>query len=213
VSITAHIRDIDSQLSDLFGKSVVQKIDSSALAGGGKLATAQNYAKGPKGKKEEKCGCGKSADAASCKCDDELVDEDATEKSMFVEIAKAVDEQQTVTGIVLQPEVTDAQGDIYDADVIRAAAYDYLANYNKSTKLGLQHKSFPKGKMDLVECYVAPIEFALGTRIVKAGSWVMTVKVLDSKLWAKVKDGSIGGFSIGGKAKVKDLTKTPGALK
>lgn len=131
---------------------------------------------------------------------------------MFVEIAKASEEQQTVTGIVLQPEVTDAQGDIYDADVIRDAAYAFLANYNKETKLGLQHSTFPKGKMELVESYLAPIEFSLGTHIIKLGSWVMTVKVLDSKLWLKVKSGAIGGFSIGGKAKVKDLTKPAGAL-
>lgn len=202
MSITALLQQIDVSTT-LVSKKIVSKIDSSALAGGGKLPPAQGKVK------EEKCGCGKSADPESCDCDDSKED---TEKSMYVEIAKANDEQQTVTGIVLQPETTDAQGDIYDADVIRNAAYDFLASYNKTTKLGLQHSTFPKGKMDLVESYLAPIDFVLNTHIVKGGSWVMTVKVLDSKLWAKVKAGTIGGFSIGGKAKVKDLTKTAGAL-
>jgi hypothetical protein len=33
----------------------------------------------------------------------------------------------------------------------------------------------------------------------------MTVKVLDADIWKKVKDGKIGGFSIGGRAKVVKL--------
>lgn len=126
-------------------------------------------------------------------------------KSSFAftaQIAKANDEEQTVTGVVLQPEVVDGQGDIMSADVIKETAYAFLARYNQKTKLGLQHSTFPKGKMVLVESYLAPMDFVLGSKTVKAGSWIMTVKVLDKKLWAKVKDGKITGFSIGGKAKV-----------
>lgn len=178
------------------------------------MAPAQGL---PKGKKESKCDCGKSADSQECKC---LLTENVSEtekaeeanEKLFVEIAKSNDEQQTVTGVVLEPETTDAQGDIYDGEVIRDAAYIFLANYNKQTKLGLQHSTFPKGKMALVESYVAPIDFSLGNHIVKTGSWVMTVKVLDSKLWKMVKDGKITGFSIGGKAKVKSLKVPSGAL-
>ena len=124
------------------------------------------------------------------------------EKRITVSIAKANDEQQTVTGVVLQPEVVDGQGDIISAEVIRDAAYKFLANFNRTTKLGLQHSSFPKGKLALVESYIAPISFVLGSKTVKEGSWLMTVKVLDKKLWKKVKDGLITGFSIGGRAKV-----------
>lgn len=124
------------------------------------------------------------------------------EKQITVSIAKANDEQQTVTGVVLQPETVDGQGDIMSSDVIRETAYKFLANFNRTTKLGLQHSSFPKGKLALVESYVAPISFVLGSKTVKEGSWLMTVKVLDKKLWKKVKDGQITGFSIGGRAKV-----------
>lgn len=129
-------------------------------------------------------------------------EQNGVEKSMFVDIAKANEEQQTVTGVVLQPEVVDGQGDIMSSEVIRDTAFKFLANFNKKTKLGLQHSSFPKGKLALVESYLAPLDFVLGTKTVKAGSWIMTVKVLDSKLWQKVKDGKITGFSIGGRAKV-----------
>jgi hypothetical protein len=117
-------------------------------------------------------------------------------------ILKASDEEQTVSGVVLKPEVVDAQGDIISADVIKQAAYAFLQNYNKSTKLGLQHSSFPKGKLALVESYVAPNGIVLGVKTVKQGSWIMTVKVLDAAVWKNVKDGKITGFSIGGRAKV-----------
>jgi hypothetical protein len=147
---------------------------------------------------------------ADCDDEDDAEDEDdeqkRVEKRFEVEILKASDEEQTVTGIVLQPEVVDAQGDIMSADVIKAAAYGFLMNFNKSTKLGLQHSTFPKGKLALVESYVAPNGIVLGAKTVRQGTWIMTVKVLDGEIWKKVKDGKIAGFSIGGRAKVVPAT-------
>jgi hypothetical protein len=201
-------------IADLVRKSRSKKatVESGALSGGGKLYPSQ--AGGKKPVPEEKCACGKSAtESVKCQkganCELKATSKAAEPANVFVEIAKASDEQQTVTGIVLQPEVTDAQGDIYDANVIQAAAFDFLANYNKASKLGHQHNDFKnwEGRFALVESYLAPMDFALGTKLVKAGSWVMTVKVLDSKIWKLVKDGKITGFSIGGKATVQKLTK------
>lgn len=137
--------------------------------------------------------------------DDAEIDNDelnCVEKRFEVSILKASDEEQTVSGVVLQPEVVDGQGDIISAAVIKEAAYAFLMNFNKSTKLGLQHSTFPKGKLALVESYVAPNGIVLGAKTVKQGSWIMTVKVLDGEVWKKVKDGKITGFSIGGRAKV-----------
>ena len=134
--------------------------------------------------------------------DDESSEQISVEKRIEVSIIKANPEKQTVTGIVLQPEVVDAHGDIMSADVIEDTAHNFLKNYNVSTKLGLQHSQFPKGKMALVESYIAPNGIVLGAKTVKQGAWIMTVKVLDKELWKKVKDGKVTGFSIGGRAKV-----------
>lgn len=134
--------------------------------------------------------------------DEETSEQTTVEKRIEVSIIKANDEEQTVSGIVLQPEVVDAHGDVMSADVIKESAYNFLQNFNVSTKLGLQHSTFPKGKMALVESYVAPNGIVLGAKTVKQGSWIMTVKVLDKELWKKVKDGKVTGFSIGGRAKV-----------
>lgn len=162
------------------------------------------------------CGCsGRGLAKCACKqatpddeddlpgtSEDEDDEQNPVEKSIVVDIAKASEEEQTVTGIVLQPEVVDGQGDIMSSDVIKESAYNFLAGFNATTKLGLQHSTFPKGKLALVESYLAPMNFVLGSKTVKQGSWVMTVKVLDAALWKKVKEGKITGFSIGGRAKV-----------
>ncbi len=125
-------------------------------------------------------------------------------KRLFVPIVKASLEEQTITGVVLQPEVVDAQGDIMSPDVIRDAAHKFLAAYNRTTKLGLLHKDF-KPRFELFESYVTPVDLVIGSTHVKAGSWIIVVHVKDAKIWVQVKDGKLTGFSIGGKAKVNKV--------
>lgn len=125
---------------------------------------------------------------------------------LYIPITKASDEEQTVTGVVLQPEVVDGQGDIYDAKVIRKAAHEFLAGYNSSTQMGLQHKDFKK-RFELSESFLAPFDMAIGTKTVKSGSWIIVVRILDKAVWKQVKDGKITGFSIGGKAKAQKLAQ------
>lgn len=137
----------------------------------------------------------------------EAAEQDADAK-LFIPITKVSDEEKTITGVVLQPEITDAQGDIYDAKVIRKAAHKFLAGYNSSTKLGLMHKDFKK-TFELLESFLAPLDMAIGSKTVKAGAWIIVIRVLDDKIWKKVKDRSLTGFSIGGKAKVVQIKASP----
>lgn len=205
----AKLRKHLAGIADAVLSSKAKKSTTSApdLADAGKLAPAKGKGKL---KPVKGCGCSKSEDE-DCDCGEDENGEGApleeTTKS-FVEIVKASDEEQTVTGVVLQPEVVDGQGDIYSSQVVKEAAYNFLAGYNKTNKLGRQHADFKNwdSRFALVESYLAPMEFALNSRIIKAGSWLMTVKVLDAKVWKAVKDGKITGFSIGGKAKVKNLS-------
>jgi len=117
-------------------------------------------------------------------------------------IAKVDKEKQLVTGIVLEPNEVDAQGDIIDAGAIERAAHRFLSRYNSETRLGLLHKIFGENGVDLVECWVSPLNFKLGGQDVKKATWLMTVHVTDNILWKKVKSGEITGFSIGGMATV-----------
>lgn len=117
-----------------------------------------------------------------------------TEKELAVKFLKAADEEKhLVTGIVLEPDTIDAHNDTVSAEEIEKAAFEYM---RKSRVIGEQHKK--KGEAEIVESYIAPVDFNLGGQKVKKGSWVMTVKVLSDKLWKAVKAGEFTGFSIGG---------------
>lgn len=123
----------------------------------------------------------------------------AVPKALVARIIKAKDELQIVTGLVLVPDVVDSQGDVISADAIAKAAHDFVQRYGTDTKIGLQHKDFSKD-LRLVESYIAPVDMVLGDEKIPAGSWLMSVKVLDAKVWQGVKNGQIRGFSIGGTA-------------
>lgn len=115
-------------------------------------------------------------------------------------LSKSVDESEEryVLGIVLEPltaESPDAQGDIYDAATIRKAAHMYMERFQN---VGLQHKQMVNDKVILVESYLAPANIVVGSTTIKAGTWLMAVRVDDDELWGQVKSGAITGFSIGG---------------
>jgi 2'-5' RNA ligase len=120
-----------------------------------------------------------------------------------IRIAKAEGEKRLVTGIVLEPDEIDAHGDWERSDVIMRAAHRFLADFNRETEMGLQHRIFGSIGVQLVESWIAPVDMELGGQKVKKGSWMMTVKVVSDHLWRKVKSGEITGFSIGGVASVR----------
>jgi len=120
------------------------------------------------------------------------------EKERELKIVKAADsDEHYVLGIVLEPDVVDAQKDIYSADEVRDACHKYMAEFQNQ---GLMHKEIVNGKVALLECYLAPCDFDIGDQHVKKGTWMQAVRVKDAKLWADVKSGALTGFSIGGSA-------------
>lgn len=114
-----------------------------------------------------------------------------------VPIFKADKAKQIVYGVVLEPDTVDAQEDVMAADDIEEAAHKYLI---ESRTVGSGHTKPIKAMP--VESYIAPVDFQgegqYGNQIVKKGSWVLGVKVLDPKEWAKVEKGEYTGFSVGG---------------
>lgn len=115
--------------------------------------------------------------------------------------AAAPAEEQYVLGVVLEPDVVDAQKDTYSQDDVRRAAFTFMENHQN---VGLMHKSLVNEKVRIVESYLAPIDFTSGTEVVKKGTWLLGVHVLDDAIWAACKQGALGGFSIGG-----DAIRTP----
>lgn len=128
--------------------------------------------------------------------------DDERDFTIDVPLAKVDTAKRLVTGIVMEPGTIDSQNDFATAEVIEKAAHDFLAEYNKKTQLGLMHEMFGQIGVNLVESYIAPVDFELNGVAVKKGTWVMTTKINDDELWDKVQKGEITGYSVGGIATV-----------
>lgn len=113
----------------------------------------------------------------------------------LVKAEPAAGELRYSLGIVLEPETVDAQKDIYSADEVRKAAWDYMVNFRN---VGLMHKGLVNHRVRLVESYIAPIDMNVGGSVIKAGTWLMGLHVNDDALWEQVKSGGLTGLSIGG---------------
>jgi len=108
-------------------------------------------------------------------------------------VVKAAAEQRLTYGVVLEPDVTDAQGDRETANEIEKAAHAYLVN---SRTVGIHHAAKSPGSV-VVESYIALADMDIGGEIVAKGSWVMVTQH-DPDVWELVKNGEFRGYSIGG---------------
>ena len=115
-------------------------------------------------------------------------------------LIKGVDpnDERFVLGIVLEPEVVDAQGDIYSGEEIRRAAHRFMEEFGG---LGLMHRLRVNGEVKVLESFLAPTDLEVGGVQVRKGTWLLAVRVLSDELWERVKGGDLTGFSIGGSAR------------
>lgn len=131
---------------------------------------------------------------------------------IYVKIVKSsTDEERTVTGVVLVPDVVDAQGDKVSAATIRKAALDFGVRLNKgrefrtATKTGVQHNSFAASDdIRIAFTWIAPMDIpggVIGDEPIPTGSWIVTAVVFNDAVWQKIKKGQLTGWSIGGKSK------------
>lgn len=116
-----------------------------------------------------------------------------------VGITKA--EQQIITGVVLEPDVVDAQKDTYSAEEVEKTAHLWMADFRN---ISIQHKAFVNDKVDVVESWLLRTEQTIGGVLLPMGTWLIAVHVLDAELWRQAKAGELDGFSIAGFAE-----KTP----
>ncbi len=108
------------------------------------------------------------------------------------------DDERFVLGVVLDPEVVDAQGDIYSPEEVRQAAHRFMEEFGG---LGLMHRFRVNDQVKVLESYLAPVDFAIGETRIRKGTWLLAVRILSDELWQQVKDGALTGFSIGGSAR------------
>lgn len=108
-------------------------------------------------------------------------------------------DEQIVYGIVYEPDTEDAQGDQANEKEIRKALYTFMES---SQAFKIMHKG-KNVKVKTLEAFLAPIDFTVGKRKVKKGSWVHVTRILDKKVWEDIKAGKLTGYSMAGYAEVE----------
>ncbi|GAD29798.1 putative structural domain protein [Photobacterium leiognathi lrivu.4.1] len=112
--------------------------------------------------------------------------------------------QHEMTGPVLVPEEVDHHGDVYSYDAVLDACREYNELCNNTN---LQHiLQLEDGSAKVVESYILPADMVVGDKVIKAGTWMMTMRVESDSLWSRIQAGEFTGFSIGSSAMVEDLT-------
>lgn len=119
-----------------------------------------------------------------------------------IQVAKAVNEElKQATFIVMVPDEVDAHGDTTSVDEVRKACH----NFNKYS---MQANLFHLAKTDtfeFAESFIAPVDMAIGDKLVSKGTWLCTVQCLDDGLWELIKSGEVCGVSIGALASVEQI--------
>lgn len=115
-------------------------------------------------------------------------------------IAKTDDAKKLVYGVVYEPDAEDSHGDMMTAEEIEKAVHGFMANLAiaKGAVMDTQH-DFDPGVGDVVECYIAPVDFEMEGETIRKGSWVLVTKASD-EIWESIQKGDITGYSMAGTA-------------
>lgn len=127
-----------------------------------------------------------------------------------LEIKKSVEqEERKALFVVLEPEVVDLHGDIYDEKEVEKACISFNKHCQKANffhKVELQ-------EAEIIQSYISPTTFELettdGKQVIKKGTWLQEWYFPETEvgntLWDGVKSGEFNGVSVGAKAKVEEL--------
>ena len=149
-----------------------------------------------------------------------FVSEPATEKEwLFFNRKKQVlnfydDEQQIVTSVVMLANTPIYRNDdgyeyklVFTPEAIKKMAFDYFSK-NGFNKISIEHDGKEiEGAAILLESYFVDNIKSVPQKFGKIpeGSWIMSYKVIDKKIWNMIKDKKLRGFSIEVLADLKKL--------
>jgi DNA adenine methylase len=120
-------------------------------------------------------------------------------------IKRGSEEERYTLGVVLEPDVVDAQNDRYSKEEVRRACHRFAEFYLNA---GLMHRELANGRIVILENYLAPCDFvAENGEPVKEGTWLQGRGYRDHEIWQKIKNGELTGLSIGGSA-IRKPTET-----
>lgn len=119
-----------------------------------------------------------------------------------LQVVKSTNEElKQATFIVLVPDEVDLHSDIISEEEVRKACF----NFNLHCRSPNLFHVVKTTTFDFCESYCAPVEFQLGDKVVKKGTWLATIQVNDDSLWELIKSGEVSGLSIGAMALVEEL--------
>ena len=149
-----------------------------------------------------------------------FVSEPATEKEwLFFNRKKQVlifydDEQQIVTSVVMLANTPIYRNDdgyeyklVFTPEAIKKMAFDYFSK-NNFNKISIEHNGeVLEGSAILLESYFVDSVKSVPQKFGKIpdGSWIMSYKVVDKKIWDMIKNKKLRGFSIEVVADLKKL--------
>jgi len=114
-------------------------------------------------------------------------------KQRYAAILKADPTQRLVFGVVSEPDTKDAHGDFLSKPEIARMAYNFEKYVREFHDLHTRRKAATQ----IIRSWIIEADTWIQKQLVKAGSWVICVKVLDDEVWGKIKAGIYKAFSIG----------------
>lgn len=117
-------------------------------------------------------------------------------------IEKAGDEHVCCSVVYAPGSVddTDLQGDFATENEIRLAAYKFMEEVQI---FKMNHNGKPI-KAKILESYIAPQDLEIAGNLITKGSWIITTRILDKKVWEAIKKKEILGMSMAGFATGKE---------
>lgn len=114
-------------------------------------------------------------------------------------------DEHYIEGVVLEPTDLeggwdpDAQREVYSADDVRKAMLGWA---EAGMNMKIQHTApIPDGAVKVLETWQVRAPFQSGDQAIKVGTWMLSLRVVDSTLWSAIRSGAVTGFSIGGTAR------------
>lgn len=103
-----------------------------------------------------------------------------------------MNEATYVTGVVIANGVPDSDGDCLDKKDIKTIFTKYL---NRDTDV--MHTRIKNEGVEVLANWITESDIELNGKIVPSGSWMATFAITNEELLKSIKDGSIGGLSLG----------------
>jgi hypothetical protein len=104
-------------------------------------------------------------------------------------------EKRLVYGIVIEPKSIDTDNEWVDEKDIENACHTFMKYFQE---VGVDHTTVVIKGLKIVENYIALSNININGVTVKKGSWVMVHYVEDDKIWDRVKEGNLTGYSFEG---------------